>query len=280
LSTSSQAIHLEQFEEITMNARSLTLTAGLAILAVPFALSVTRAQSNQNLQVELFGGLTSSAAKLDANGNVLEASITLPMVMIENAPKTMNMTGPMRADAVLEFPEVVRKTTFLNHAGIFWNPMGHEPTGRYAAPHWDFHFFGIEPKQAAAIDCSDLTLENPASIAKGWLPPVPPNAPAKNFCVPLMGFHSEPLTEFKTPGQFKDGLFDKVMLGGYYAGQFRFIEPMVTTELLLKKQSFSLPVPVPSSLGKTTSFPTKFEAIFDAGTNAYRLVFSEFKPIN
>ncbi len=264
-----------------MNTRSLILTAGLAIVAMPLAISISRAQSSsQNPQVNLFGGTTTSEAKLDANGGVLEASITVPMGVIENAPKTMDMSGPMKADAVLEFPEVVRKTTFLNHAGLFWNPMGHEPEGRYNTPHWDFHFFTIEPKQAAAIDCKNLTLENPNTIAPGWLPTVPPNAPAKDSCVPLMGFHSAPLTEFKAPGQFVDGLFDSVMLGGYYGGTFNFIEPMVTKAMLEKKTSFSLPVPVPSNLGKATQYPTKFDAIFDAKANAYRFVFSAFKPIN
>jgi hypothetical protein len=210
---------------------------------------------------------------------VLKAGVVIPIAVIEHAPKTMDMNAHIKADAVLELPAVVRKTTFLNHLGLFWNPMGHPPTERYGAPHWDFHFFNIQPKQAVAIDCKDLMLENPSQIAPGWLPTVPPNAPAKDFCVPLMGFHSGPLSEFKAPGQFLDGQFDKVMLGGYYKGQFQFIEPMVTNALLEQHQNFSLPVPQPASIGKPTLYPTKFDAIYDAGSQAYHLEFSVFKPI-
>jgi Domain of unknown function (DUF5602) len=264
------------------NTRTFALSAVLVIAAATVAFTVTRAQtSSRNPEVSLFGGTLSSDAKLDAKGNVLEASVTVPMSVIQNAPTTMDMSQPMmrKADAVLEFPAVVRKTTFLNHLGLFWNPMGHEPLVRYGAPHWDFHFFTIEPAQAAAIDCKNLAQGDPKAVAPGWLPPVPPNVPAAQLCLPLMGFHSMPVTEFKAPGALLDGQFEKVMIGGYYQGRFQFIEPMITTALLEKRESFSLPIPVPANIGQATQYPTKFEAIYEEATDDYTFVFSAFKPI-
>ena len=275
--SSTRGTHMKNF-----NPSKLVLTSALVAAIGAIALTITRAQSSsEHPEVSLFGGTLSSYAELDPAGNVLEAGVIVPMTMIENAPATMDMSKPMipKADAVLEFPEVVRKTTFLNHLGLFWNPMGHHPATRYGAAHWDFHFFTIQPSQAEKIDCSDLTQGDPKAVAPGWLPPVSPNAPAKQFCVPLMGFHSGPVTEFKAPGVFLDGQFEKVMIGGYYQGRYHFIEPMITKTLLEQRKSFSLPVPAPVSIGQTTRYPTKFNATFETASNAYRFAFSGFVPI-
>ena len=160
----------------------------------------------------------------------------------------------------MDFPDVVKRTTFIDHLGLFWNPRGHEPEGRYDTPHFDFHFFGIPAEEAAAIDCTDLAQRDPALTAAGWVPPVPPGADPAAFCVPLMGFHSLPETEFRAPGEFQPGRFDKVMLGGEYKGRFTFVEPMVTKAVLDTRRGFSLPVPRPSNLGRATAYPTTFEA--------------------
>jgi len=265
------------------NTRKYALSAALAVTAGTLAFTATHAQtSSRNPEVTLYGGTLTSDARLDAKGKVLEASVTVPMSVFQNAPTTMDTSKPMtmKADAVLEFPAIVRKTTFLNHLSMFWNPEGHEPLARYGVPHWDFHFFTLDAAQAAAIDCKNLAQGDPRAVAAGWLPPVPPNAPAGQFCVPLMGFHSEPVTEFKGPGVFLDGKFEKVMIGGYYQGRYQFIEPMITTATLEKRRTFSLPVPLPSSIGQATLYPTRFQAIFEKSADAYKFVFSNFKSIN
>jgi hypothetical protein len=254
--------------------------AALLALAATAALGLSRAAPAPSPSLTLFGGTISSYAKTDAQGNVTEAGVVIPMSVITSAPKTMDMSGPPKADAALEFPEVVQKTTFLNHLGLFWQPMGHDPLTRYGVPHWDFHFFTLQPKEAAAINCKDLSQGDPKLIAPGWLPPVPPNAQAKDVCRPVMGFHSRPLSEFKAPGQLQDGEFEKVMISGFYAGQYIFLEPMIAQSLLLKRQGFSLPVPVPTSLGKKTLYPTRFEAVYDGAADAYRFVLSDFKPMD
>lgn len=228
--------------------------------------------------VPLFGSSVSTWAKLDAAGNVLEAGVTLPYAAIENAPAGSH-SEEFKADAVVGFPAEVQRTTFLNHLGLFWEPHGHEPEGRYDTPHFDFHFFDIEATEAAAIDCTNLEQRDSALAPPGWLPPVPPGADPQGFCVPLMGFHLIPETEFQGPGVFQDGWFDKVMIAGEYAGRYSFLEPMITRAVLEEKRGFELPVPRPARLGRDTLYPTKFEAIFDEAEDAYQLVFSGFEPI-
>ena len=228
-------------------------------------------------QAALFGAEIASWAKVDARGRIIQAGVTIPYAAIENAPAG-HRTGAFRADAVVDFPAEVQAATFLNHLGLFWEPEGHEPTGRYDVPHFDFHFFDIPAEEAAAIDCMNLAQRDPKLTPAGWVPPVPPGADPKDFCVPLMGFHLVPESEFNGPGVFKPGPFDKVMIGGEYEGRFTFLEPMITRAELERKRGFSLPVPQPVKLGRETLYPTKFEVRFDKTKDAYELIFSGFEP--
>jgi hypothetical protein len=227
-------------------------------------------------ETPLFGGTLSSYAKLDAQGRVVEAGIIVPLAALEAAPLDhAGHAGGMtefKADAVVDFPSEVQTATYLNHLGLFWNPAGHEPLGRYGVPHWDFHFFTLPSDEAAAIDCSDPDQGDLTLVSEGWTAPEP-------FCVPLMGFHSLPATEFAASGELQEGFFEKVMIGGHYGGEFIFIEPMLTQELLLQRQDFSLPVPRPKELGRRTLYPGSFDARYDAATDSYALVFSDFTEI-
>lgn len=227
--------------------------------------------------VEVFGGIMTSYGVLDEQGRVEEAGIIVPLAVIENAPLELVHDGhAMAVDAVVEFPPAVRQQTSLDHLGLFWNPAGHEPEVRYGNPHWDFHFFDIPAAEAAAIDCSDLTQADLTLVAEGWTPAVPPGAPEADFCVPLMGFHSLPASEFTAPGQIDATPFDKVMITGYYGGDFIFVEPMVTRDLLLQRADFDLPVPRPAQIGRATRYPTTFQARYDAATDSYTMVFGDF----
>ncbi|MFD1731896.1 hypothetical protein ACFSC4_13800 [Deinococcus malanensis] len=120
---------------------------------------------------------------------------------------------------------------------------------------------------------------NPADVPQGWAPPVPPGVPPQAVCVPTMGFHSLPLSEFSAPGQIQPGLFDKVMIAGSYGGKLIFLEPMVTQQLLLNRQNFSLPVLMPRNLGRTTRYPTTFNAVYDPGLNAYQFILGDFQTV-
>lgn len=213
-------------------------------------------------------------ATVDWRGRVTQVGVTVPLGAIRKAP-----VQGAPSDLQLDFPEVVQRTTFLNHLGLDWNPEGHEPTARYGVPHVDLHFYTVNKAQLKAVDCRDLTQVDPASLPPGWLPPVPPGAPPTAFCVPQMGFHSLPATEFSAPGKLHAGTFDKVMILGSYGGKFTFLEPMVTRELLLTGQNFSLPVPVPQNLSQATHYPTRLNASYDRVADAYQFVLSDFRQV-
>ena len=258
-----------------MNVRPLKLAMCTALLLSACAWNSTSDPALLQGESQTMNGANISTwAKVGADGQVTQAGLTMPLASIENGSST-----GAHSMMQLNFPEAVQQTTFLNHIGLDWNPQGHPPAQRYGNPHFDMHFHGITKAAANAIDCSDLSQIDPANVPQGWLPPVPPGETAADHCVPTMGFHSVPETEFVGPGQWQPGLFDKVMIVGSYKQQFIFLEPMVTRDLLLKKQNFTLPVPMPRNLGRTTRYPTKFEAVWDNAKNAYQFILSDFKQV-
>jgi hypothetical protein len=246
------------------------LVAGLLGLTAALAQKTVQGPSG-----DLWGSKVQSWASVDAQGRVAEAGFTVPMKALRAASPGAGHQG-MGPDLVLDFPEVVKRTTFLDHMEFWWEPQGHPPE-RFLVPHFDLHFFGVPAAEVAKIDCKDLTTPAPELTPKGYAPAVPPGANAAEFCVPLMGFHSVPLSEFSAPGQLKPGRFDHVMIAGFYGGRFIFTEPMITQAVLLQKETVRLAVGRPDKVGRKTLYPTTFVAQYDPTQDAYRLVFGGFQ---
>lgn len=250
-------------------------------LSAFIVLAQTQSQTVMGASGVLFGAQVTSWAKLNAQKVVQEVGLTLPMQAIQNAPEPSTGETPP-TDAMmqgptlrLEFPDVVKKTTFLDHMDLYWEKFGHPPE-RYLTPHFDFHFFGVPSPSVDKIDCKNLTPPALSLTPKGYAPAVPPGADPATICVPLMGFHGLPLSEFSGPGQFKPGLFDYTLISGFYNNQYIFSEPMITKAFLLKKQGFSETVSRPEAVGRTTLYPTQFKLSFDDKANAFNLVYSGF----
>ena len=256
------------------HAVSVLLSIGL------FSGALTSAQSEPGQLVQgnsgtMFGATVTTWARMAPDGTVLSAGATLPMALIENAPAMPGGMAPMAGPPsgsvpfAVDFPAAVKATTFLDHVDVGWIAGGHPPV--YLVPHFDLHFFTVSAQAVQVIDCKDLSQASLAQLAPHYLPAVPPDAQPAEVCRPFMGFHSLPMTDL-VPGM----KFDKTMLAVYYAGQLNAIEPMITRATLMKKQSFSLPMPALAMVGKATRFPTRFEAVFDPASDAYQLTFSAF----
>lgn len=235
----------------------------------------------------LFGAPASSWARLDAQGAVQEAGVTFAMQGVLAAPVPLATDTPMTEAEItalmmagptlrLEFPDVVKATTFLDHADVFWEAGGHPPE-RYLTPHFDAHFFGVSSAVVDRIDCKNLTPPDLALTPAGYAPAVPPGADAAAMCVPLMGFHGLPLSEFISPGKFRPGLFDHTLISGFYNNAYIFSEPMVTRAFMLTRQGFTEAVSRPATVGRSTRYPTRFTLRFDERANAYQFVYSAFE---
>lgn len=252
------------------------------LLGVAFASAVTGCaptvltQTVPGSSVPFNGSDVSTQAALSASGTVQSVSVTLPYAALASAPMSQDINAAHGMVAV-PFPQAVKDQTFFDHFEMAWMPMGHEPA-RFSTPHFDFHFYGVAAAAVAAVDCKSAVQPALTAVPPGWAPPVPPGLPDPTvMCIPHMGYHAVPLTEFSAPGQFQAGVFDKVMITGFYGGQFTFIEPMVTQATLDRKADFTLPVPHSPALNRPTLFPSTFRATYDAAADTYTLTFSDFR---
>jgi len=193
--------------------------------------------------------------------------VTIPIQAIENAPADPPMAWPPVPVATIPFPDVARTGSGFDNLTLYWEPHGHPPAA-FSTPHFDFHFNAISAAAVGAIDCSDQT--KPATLSSRYvMPDVPgPMGTLVGLCVPGMGMHSMPGSELDNTS------FAKTMVFGYYHARPIFLEPMVSREQLLKRQSFTLYVPSVPGQPITVRPPTEFRAIYDRGTQSYRFTFS------
>jgi hypothetical protein len=204
---------------------------------------------------------------------ILAVGATMSLTFFDNQPQERG-PGPAGAWASLDFPDVVRDTTFFNHLEIQSEPNGHvAPPGsvnpdRNRVPHFDFHFYAIPEEQVWAIPLRTPPLPAvPADrLPAGYLQP--------GFSQLQMGRHSSPVWSLTDPNPLST-----IMIAGYLpdGSQMHFLEPMISRDFLLGKQDFTLPVPMPQSFGREMLYPTTFEATFQG--NAYSFVFSDFVSV-
>jgi hypothetical protein len=219
-----------------------------------------------------FGSPVTTWSYRDTNGVTQDVGAFVPVSAFQNAANTASgsLTPDMESISVA-FPSGMSGTTFFDHLTIDYEPTGHPPQP-YQVPHFDLHFYGISQAEQQATDCSNLT-----SVSSDQLPPNyqagNPGLPPNGDCVPQMGIHAADTTSPEFNGQ----PFTKTMILGYYAGKFRFDEPMVTVDQLLSRQSFQLNVPIPPRVDRATTYPTLFTAYYDPIHDGYWLVMSNFQ---
>jgi hypothetical protein len=221
-----------------------------------------------------YDGDVTTWAKLDDKKAVSEFGFTIPLKTVENSPTDKDAQPTA---IFLNVPAEVKNTTVIHILNVGFNPQGHEPANIYTLPHYDFHLYSLTEDEVKGIDCKDETL--PAADSGK----VPPNyifaPPPKGQCVPLMGFHGVDVTSPEL-NQEKPAKFDKTMILGFYKGSQNFIEPMITKELLMSKQDFSMPIAKPAKYGTSSLYPTMLNVSFDKTANAYNFVFTKFEAVS
>jgi Domain of unknown function (DUF5602) len=246
-----------------MNFKTVLLSTLLALPLAACAPQSAHEHPNPSDEQVLFGQKVSSFARLDAAGKIAEIGVRLPFAALNNVSQ--------KPDAVvLKLSPEVRQQSFFDHAVLFWNPDG---LGPIQIPMFNIHFYGPTEAEVEKIDCADLTQPDPAIIPDGWLPPVAPGDSAKEQCVPKMGFHAGPADEDE------NAPFSTVMIAGFYAGHFNFIEPIFIKSLLEAKKNFELPVPAPKNLTRTVLHPKTFAATYDAKTDSYTFALRDFATL-
>lgn len=247
-----------------------TKTVGLIVSALALTTMVHAAPPQDKLvmgeTLEVGDATLATWARVNGAGKVTWVGVTIPLALAE-----ANLAGG--SVAVLAFPAVVQETTYFNHFQLHAEPEGHPGMmgftnpERYFVPHFDFHFYAVEPAEVEAIPFALPPLPEVSGdrLPRGYAQP--------DISVPMMGRHSGLLSEFSETGPL-----DATMIAGFLpdGSVMHFIEPMVSYEYLLERKNFSLRVPQPKTLGWQTSYPTQMIATYDAELDAFHFVFKGF----
>ncbi len=228
---------------------------------------VTRTVKGEN---RTFGsGVMETWVGYNSDNFPLEAGATIPMSVVDSIPAGGD--GPTGAIAVLKFPDDMRTRSFFKSLVVHSNPMGH-PGAYYLTPHFDFHFYNADADRIRTFMPPDAASQA-ASVV------LPAGYVMEPGAVPEMGTHA--ITHEDHELLESTQKFEKTMIQGYYDGRVEFVEPMLTQKLLQAKKSFTLPVPKPTDfkLSAATLYPTKFRAEFDAPSNSWKLIFSDFQTV-
>ncbi|MFD4467840.1 DUF5602 domain-containing protein [Rhodococcus sp. NPDC058505] len=172
----------------------------------------------------------------------------------------------------LALPQDAPETVF-DHLTVDWNPHGHEPAGVFTKPHFDMHFYMID--SAAVGEITPMRLDfiprasnvPPARYMPAGYAPAP--GPAVLNTVPDMGMHWFDSTDRIGPG-FD---FQQVLIAGSWDGAYTFMEPMMTRDWMLTRQSVEQQIRQPEAYAKSGYYPTTYSARFDESSNEYVVEF-------
>jgi len=252
-----------------MSARITAMAAVLTIVVLVGAVKGLEPRTVQGECVDVYGASVCSWAVFDGTGGVLEYGATIPLALVERAPHDMEMAWPPIANATVQMPAELTAATGVDHITVYWEPHGHPP-GAYLTPHFDFHFYNISNGARVAIDCTDAT--KPAALPANYGMvdiDVPELGMLVGLCVPEMGMHALLASELQS-----EEVFDGTMVIGYYHAAPIFFEPMISRDMLMRRQSFQLPMPAVSGLPEGVRYPERFRAEYDPADDAYRFIFS------
>lgn len=216
----------------------------------------------------IFGGEVCTWGTM-VGDQITEFGATMPMATVQNAPAEAEMAFPPVSVGVVPLPEAVQAATGFNHLGVNWEPHGHPP-GPFMVPHFDLHFYTVDPEIVEAIDCEDVT--KPAMVPAGYTLPdveIPELGTLVGLCVPRMGMHA--ILEAEVDGTEP---FGASLIVGYDRQQVIFAEPMIAQSMLLEARTFTLEMPA-AAAGPDVRWPRSFQAVYDEAAQSYRLVFSE-----
>lgn len=217
---------------------------------------------------QVYGADVCTWATLDGD-RIVEFGATIPMASVEGADPEAPFLWPPAVAATVAMPEIVRERYGVTDLKVYWESHGHPP-GPYLIPHFDYHFYVKAADEIDAIDCSDTS--KPTALPAGYALPdieIPELGNLVGLCVPEMGMHALLESEMES-----EETFDGTMVIGYYATEHIFFEPMVSKDLMMAGQSFTLPMPEVPNTGPGVVLPTRFEAVYEPETSAYQFVFS------
>jgi hypothetical protein len=198
-------------------------------------------------------GVARGWVKVNKNGDPLEVGVTLSDKALMNLPDEPQMF-------VFNLPKN-KGHNFYTHLLMDWNPHGHEPTGIYDLPHFDFHFYIIPSEERMGIPPMDPPYMDPAPSSE-FVPELYMQLPG---LVPEMGAHWVDLTSPELHG----AKFTHTFIWGSYAGEFVFWEPMITKEYFESYPDAIFDIKQPTAYQKDGWYPLKYKVSYSTKPNEF-----------
>ena len=278
---------------VTAIMAAITLTGAAAFVSV-------RKDANENAPRTLVGAtekLGNGEARVYVDVGPDQKPVTIGVVLDEGAmrglPTRMNSTnrcfdknqdaklthGECMGDYQLNLPMPAGAAELglpYKYAMVNWNAEGHMAPAPpvWSAPHFDFHFYLVDPAQIDAIrtgPCAELIDCDDFKRASKPLPSQhhPAGYIDVGAAVAAMGNH---LVDSKDP-ELADPTrgFSSTFIYGTYDAKLIFLEPMVSHSFLASKPDRCTPLSVPEAFATSGYYPTKYCVRYDAPTSTYRI---------
>ncbi len=207
-------------------------------------------------------GTAKTYVTIDNAGNPSEVGIRMSAASLNGLPAEDAVPPRM---LILALPTQASATAF-DHVMLNWNSHGHEPAELFGKPHFDMHFYMIDPASVEKINPSSPQAANlpaPKYIPLDYV--TPPGTPVENT-VPAMGLHWLDRTGGFQPGKYD---FKQTVINGSWDGRYIFVEPMMTRAWMLTKQTVHENVKQPQAYQRNAYFPTTYNVRYDDQAKEY-----------
>lgn len=211
-------------------------------------------------------GTAKTYVTLNADGNPTEIGIRISETAMNGLPETLSVPSQ---SFMLAFPNEAEKTVFETLM-LDWNPQGHEPPPLFGKPHFDIHFYMTDMATVNSINPSNIDFGTKAAnlpeakyIPQDFM--APPGPPSEST-VPFMGLHWTDSTDGLIPGVYN---FTEIFIYGSWDGDVIFMEPMITREWLMTKQTVQKNIKLPQAYQKSGYYPTTYSIRFDNDAKEY-----------
>lgn len=262
----------EHIEDATA-AQDLT-TAGLKIVVPSSATSFAAEQSNAASDYNTFYGPAVQMGKghvrswiniTRADNKPLAIGIEITDAALQNLPEDAHNFAANTF--MLALHQKAMGVTPFDHMMVNWEPEGHEPTGIYNVPHFDFHFYKIST--AAQLMITPMPTAAPPA---GYLPA---SYVIQGATVPQMGTHWLDPASPELPPRFVP--FTHTFIYGSNTGKVIFLEPMITLAYLNSGSSVTKAIPQPMHFAPAnTYYPGTYSIWEDAANGRHYVAMGNF----
>ena len=200
-------------------------------------------------------GKTSSFIKLDRSNIPLAMGFMFSDKCLTGLPP-----GKFDTAAAFQLPMPTENPTGFNHFEMDWNPQGHDPKPIYGVPHFDFHLYLFDDQMMDTVmGGPDKTPVHAQYIAPDYISTV--------ISIPHMGTH---WVDSKSP-ELHGTPFTATYVYGFYKGDMKFVEPMITLSFLQSKKSFHLNIKQPKAFQHHAWYPKQMRLDYNPTSHNYFL---------